>query len=78
MNKADLPGMKADSSIFIAAVESVFQVAFNGRAYSGKLTSDLVVSAGLEANLQQVVPVGRSNGLKAHDGFFGCFPGAVV
>jgi hypothetical protein len=43
VDKTYLPGMKRDSSIFIASGKSILKISLNGGTNFGELTPDLVV-----------------------------------
>ena len=55
MDKGDGAGMQADAAVGIGAVGPVLEIPFDGTANLGQLDAYLVVSSGLQADLQQVI-----------------------
>ncbi len=55
MDEGNLPGVQADAAVGIAAGSAVFEVAFDGAADVGELAANLMVPAGQQFHLHQVV-----------------------
>lgn len=57
MNELDAAGMKADTTVRVAALGTVFQVALDGATDGRQLAAYLVVTTRLEVNLKQRITV---------------------
>ena len=55
MDEADGPGVEGDAAVRVGARRSVLEVALDGAADVGQLAADLVVTAGEEFHLDQVI-----------------------
>ena len=58
MRELNFPGQQRDAAARIAALVAVFKVALDGASYSRELHADLVLAAGEELYLNEVVAVG--------------------
>lgn len=64
-------GMKTDASIRIRTRRSVFQIPFYGRAHLGQLTTNLMMTACLQIDLQQIIVIRTGYQFIMQHGFFG-------
>ena len=69
MDKRHLVRQQRDAAVGIASLGSILQVAFDGTADMGKLTAYLMVAAGHQMDLQQMVVVSMANDPVTQQGF---------
>ena len=69
--------MKADSSILIGAVCSIFEISLDMAAYACELATDLVMSSSEQLYFYQKVSLGVTYEFVSQFGFFGIGIGPV-
>ena len=68
-----MAGQQADAAVRIGTLGAVFEVPFDGTAHVGELAADLVVPAGIEFHLQQIIAVRALDERVLQAGFFSVF-----
>ena len=78
MLKTDATGMKRDTAVGKGTGCAVLQVTTDGEAYVGELATYLMVAAGVEMNLHELVAVAASKALHVENGLLGIGARGIV
>ena len=78
MEEGDAAGVEGDAAVGVGARGAVFEVALDGAADRGKLTADLMMTAGQQLDFDQVVTVRVTQHLVAQDSMLAAVSLVVV
>ena len=68
-----MAGEETDPAVRIGTLGSVFKVSFDGTAHVGELAANLVMTAGVQFDFQQVITLRGLNQGVFETGFFAVF-----